>query len=131
LIDINTAVRFVDDYMDKDPTTRDSSPGSVYGKKLKLVAYQWERRLIGRGKIKHVIFVAEGTRDIWYKKNYDYPAVVKMGFSLAEQGMDRKSLPMEVYSLIFINGKLYPDLFVVHLGTSVKNWMQRNDFEFA
>ncbi len=116
--DINTAVRFVDDWIDKDPKTRDSSPGKVNGNRLIQIAIQKERRFFKRltHPIKHYIFQEEGTKSIWYKQSFNNAGVVKMGFSLSELGMDRRSVPMETYYARFIE-------------TPDKEWLARNDFE--
>lgn len=129
MTDINTAVRFVDAWLDDDPKTTNSSPGTVDGHKLILIGLQKQRRIFGRGKTKHVIFLEEGTRNIWYKKNFDYPSIVKMGFSISEMRLDQKALPMETYAKIFIDGKKTPDHLIGEIGTSARNWLKRNDFE--
>lgn len=117
MVDINTAVRFVDAFMDEDFNTRESCPGKVYGHKLIPIANQIQRRTIGRKSIKHIIFLEEGTRNIWYKKSICDTGVVKMGFSLNELRMDKKSIPMEIYAKYFID-RINPQ------------WLKDNDFEF-
>lgn len=142
MVDINTAVRFVDDWADKDPKTRDSSPGKVDGKQLRQIGVQKERRLLRRlfKSVKHVIFLAEGTHDIWYKNNYDYPAVVKMGFSLSRLTMHPNAVPMEFYYEVFMNpGKLLPvDLLRGQSIETLKGlqmrgyeWLELNDFKLT
>ncbi len=121
-IDINTAVRFVDDFLDQDPRTRDSSPGKVHGHRLVLIGKQRERRFFKKFShpIKNYIFLEEGTENIWYKQSFNNAGVVKMGFSLSELGMDKKSVPMETYYKYFVANKGL---------TSSQEWLQRNDFE--
>lgn len=119
MVDINTAVRFVDDFIDKDPKTRNSSPGKVNGNQLIQIGIQKERRLLKiltGHKIKHYIFQEEGTRNIWYKQGFNNAGVVKMGFSLKELAMDKRSVPMETYARYFLDN-IDPD------------WMERNNFE--
>lgn len=117
MVDVNTAVRFVDDFLDGNPKTRDSCPGKVNGNKLIPIANQIQRRTVGRKSIKHIIFIEQGTRNIWYKKSICDAGVVKMGFSLSELRMDARSVPMEVYAKYFID-RLNPQ------------WLKDNDFEF-
>lgn len=113
--DINTAVRFVDDYVDHDPKTRNSCPGKVNGHNLILIGKQIERRFFNRGKTKHLIYLEEGTRNIWYKQSNCNAGVVKMGFSLSELDKDSNSVPMEEYAKYFID-------------KSDPEWLKQNDF---
>ena len=117
-IDISIAVRFVDDYMDKDPKTRDSCPGKVNKHKLVLIGQQRERRIIKlllNKKIKHYIFREEGTRNIWYKNSVCNPGVVMMGFSLSLLKMHPNAVPMEKYAKYFIDN-------------IDAEWLAQNDF---
>ena len=118
MVDIHTAVRLVDDFQDTDPRTRNSSPGSVNGNQLVMIGVQKERRLFKKAfwPIKNFIFVEYGTRNIWYKPSYNSAGVVKMGFSLSEMKMDKRSVPMDTYALYFLD-HANPD------------WLARNDFE--
>ena len=115
--DINLAVRFVDDYRDKDPTTRDSSPGKVDGHRLILIGTQKERRLLKKfvWPTKNFIFVEEGTRNIWYKPSFNNAGVVAMGFSLKLLDNHPKAVPMEQYASYFLD-------------KSDPVWLARNDF---
>lgn len=122
-VDIKSIVRLVDDFEDKDYKTRNSCPGTVFGKQLVPVAVQRERRIIGKGRIKNWIFVLQGTRELWYKKSYCNAGVVAMGFSLNTMQPDNKSLPMEVYAEIFLD----PDHLVNGVNSAI--WRKRNDFE--
>jgi len=114
----NEVVRFVDDYMDRDPSTRDSSPGKVFGHQLKKIGVQIQRRLFRRGKVKHVIFVEEGTRNIWYKNSFNNAGVVAMGFSLSRLTMHPNAVSMEEYARYFLDD-------------SDPDWLERNDFELV
>lgn len=111
-------VRFVDAWTDNDPKTRDSSPGTLDGKKLVAIGVQKERRLLVFKRVKHVIFRLKGTREIWYKNNFDYPVAVAMGFSLSRLDLHPKAIPMEQYAKLFIDKT---DL----------EWLARNDFELV
>ena len=104
-MDMSDAVRFVDDYMDKNPKTRDSSPGTVNGHRLIHIGNQIQIRIFRRGKIKHLIFVEEGTRNIWYKDSMHSVGVVKMGFSQSRRGLHPKAVTMEKYAEYFLDGK--------------------------
>jgi len=113
---IKEAVRFVDDFQDLDPKTKDSCPGKVNGNKLVLIGKQLERREKGKGKVKHLIYVEEDTRNIWYKNSKCNAGVVMMGFSLTSLGMHPKSVPMEKYAEYFLDNK-------------DPKWLERNDFK--
>lgn len=131
MVDINTAVRFVDDVLDGNPKTNDFCPGKIDGKKLVKIAVQHERRLLVFKRIKHIIYVQEGTREIWYKNNECYPSAVKMGFSISQMGNDKRAVPMEVYAELLIDGRSRPDTLVISVGDSARNWLARNDFELV
>lgn len=126
-VDIKNVVRLVDDFLDDDYHTRNSCPGSVFGKRLVPVAIQRERRIFGKGKIKHLIFKLDGTRELWYKKSYCDAGVVAMGFSLSQMDYDTRSVPMEWYAQLFLDG----DQFVIGVGDNASNWLKRNDFELV
>jgi len=125
---MTTVVRIVDDWIDKDPATRDSCPGTVYGHKLIPIGRQIQRRLFRRNTIKHLIFQEENTRNIWYKDSFCNAGVVAMGFSLSRLDMHPKAVPMEVYAEIFLDGV---NRLVIPVGTSAKEWLKRNDFELV
>ena len=127
-MDMSTVVRLVDDFTDDNYSTRDSCPGKVFGHNLVPIGRQIERRLFRKSKLKHLIFVAEGTRDIWYKNSYCDAGVVAMGFSLSKLDKHPKAVPMEVYAELFLDGL---DKLVIPVGTSARVWMKRNDFELA
>lgn len=115
-MDINSVVRFVDDYRDKDPKTVDSCPGKVYGNQLVRIGVQIERRIFGlRKSVKHIIFVEEGTRNIWYKNTFCYPSVVAMGFSASKLIFHPKAVSMQEYAKYFLD----------QVDT---DWLKRNDF---
>ena len=118
MADLHNVVRLVDDFQDTDPRTRNSSPGSVNGNQLVMIGVQKERRLLKKAfwPIKNYIFVEYGTRNIWYKQSFNNAGVVKMGFSLSEMKMDKRSVPMEVYAQYFLDG-------------TNPQWLERNDFE--
>lgn len=115
---IETVIRFVDDYMDKDAKTIDRFPGKVFGNKLICIGKQTERRIFGRRKIKHIIFVAESTRDLWYKTSFDAVGVIAMGFSLKTLMFHKSAMSMEEYARIFLDGA---DPF----------FLKRNDYELG
>jgi hypothetical protein len=116
--DMRSAVRFVDDFMDKDPRTRQTCPGTVNGNKLVLIAKQTSRRFgFLPSKIKNVIFIEKGTRNIWYKRSICNVGVVKMGFSLSRLDTHPSAIPMEEYARRFI------DRFDV-------DWLVRNNYSF-
>ena len=117
-MDMQTVVRFVDAWTDNDPKTRDSSPGKLDGKQLVKIGVQKERRLLVFKRVKHVIFKLEGTREIWYKNNFDYPAAVAMGFSLSKLQMHPMAVSMEQYAKYFIDK--------IDLG-----WLERNDYSLV
>lgn len=127
IFDIKNVVRLVDDFLDDDYHTRDSCPGTIFGKKLIPVAIQRERRIFGKGSIKHLIFKLEGTRELWYKKSYCNAGVVAMGFSLSQMDYDKRSVPMETYAELFLDG----DKFVERVGDNSSNWLKRNNFELV
>lgn len=113
----HTAVRFVDAFMDNDPKTRDTCPGTVNGHKLIKIALQKERRIFKKiiRPIKHIIYREEGTRSIWYKQSECNAGVVMMGFSMKEMDWDRKAVPMETYAKYFID--------IIDA-----DWLARNDY---
>lgn len=115
-MDISTVVRFVDDYNDKNPKTNNSSPGALDGKKLIKIGVQKERRLLVLKRVKHIIFVLEGTREIWYKNTFDYPVAVAMGFKASKLKWHPKSVTMEQYARLFLD-KVDPD------------WLKLYDYE--
>lgn len=117
MVDINTAVRFVDEVTDGNPKTTNYCPGHIDGRKLIQIGIQKERRILKKlfKKVKHIIYLQEGTRLIWYKNNECYPAVVKMGFSMSELTMHPKAVPMETYAMYFLDNK-------------DPAWLKRNDF---
>ncbi len=114
--------------MDDNYKTRDSCPGKVFTHSLIQIGIQRERRIFGKGKVKHLIFVEDGTRNIWYKNSFCSAGVVAMGFSITKLEMHPKALPMEVYAEIFLDGE---DKLVIPVGTSSKDWMKRNNFELV
>lgn len=117
-MDMSNVVRFVDDYLDNDPKTRNSSPGKVFGHNLILIGKQIERRPFRQKRVKHLIFQEEGTRNIWYKNTFDYPSIVAMGFSTSKLTQHPKAVPMEQYARYFID-------------RIDEDWIKRNDFELV
>jgi len=117
-MDMNSVVRFVDDYSDKNPKTNNSSPGKIDGKRLIKIGLQKERRLLVFKRTKHIIFVLEGTREIWYKNNFDYPVAVAMGFKVSQLKWHPKAVPMEQYARYFLD-------------KSDMEWLERNDYELS
>jgi hypothetical protein len=117
-MDMNSVVRFVDDYSDKNPKTNDSSPGKIDGKKLIKIGLQKERRLLIFKRTKHIIFVLEGTRNIWYKNNFDYPVAVAMGFKASQLKWHPKAVTMERYAQLFIDD-------------ADPEWLKINDYELS
>lgn len=115
---IQEAIRFVDDYMDKDPKTVDRFPGKVNTHQLQVIGRQTERRLFGRRKIKHLIFVEDTTRNIWYKTSLDAVGVVMMGFSLKTLEFHKLAVPMEEYARLFLDN-------------SDPAFLKRNDYELG
>lgn len=128
MLDIREVVRLVDDFQDDNYSTRDSCPGKVNGNILRPIGRQIQRRLFRRNTIKHLIFLEENTRNIWYKDSYCNAGVVAMGFSLSKLELHPKAVPMEVYAQIFLDGV---DKLVIPVGTSAKEWLKRNDFELV
>lgn len=113
--DINEAVRFVDDFMDKDPKTRDSCPGKINKHKLIVIGYQKERRLLIFKRIKHIIYREATTRNIWYKNSECNPGVVMMGFSLSRLALHPNAVTMEKYAEYFLD-------------ISNADWLERNNY---
>lgn len=126
-LDINSVVRFVDDWQDNDPKTRDSCAGKVFGHKLVKIGEQIERRWFGRGRVKNVIFVEEGTRNIWYKPSYCNAGVVAMGFSLSRLDFHPSAVSMERYAHYFL-GSLGDNPIDTQNRLA---WLERNDFKLT
>lgn len=95
--DVNEAVRMVDNW-------RERCPGTLRQKKLVKVAVQKERRRLRRifKKIKHIIYVLEGTDEIWYKNSDCAVGVIAMGFSLKRLAQHPNAVPMEFYHAMFM-----------------------------
>lgn len=110
-MDMASAVRFVDDF-------RDSSPGTIDGHKLIHIGNQIQRRIFRKGKVKHLIFVEEGTRNIWYKDAMHSVGASKMGFSKTRLRMHPKAVSMEQYAEYFLDGK-------------DDGWLLRNDYRLV
>ena len=127
-MEMSSVVRLVDDFKDDNFSTRDSCPGNVFGHELIPIGRQIERRFLRKHKIKHLIFLEKGTRNIWYKNSYCDPGVVAMGFSISKLDMHPKAVSMEVYSEIFLDGL---DKLVIPVGMSAREWMKQNDFELV
>ena len=123
--DPNILSGLVDDYSDVDPDTNDSSPGWIDGHRLKLIAKQVITRIFSKKQTKYWIYVAEGTREIFYKPSPSSPAWVRMGVSLTriQNGFSPRSVhavPMETYAEKFLGqGQRGPDF----------EWLKRNNFE--
>lgn len=107
-MDVSEAVRIVDDYLKPNP-------GTINNNKLILVGHQIQRRVFGKGKIKHYIFVEEGTRNIWYKEALHSIGVVAMGFSYTKLKLHPKAIPMEHYAKLFLD-------------EADNEWLKQNDF---
>ena len=116
MLDIREVVRLVDDFQDDNFSTRDSCPGKVNGNELIPIGRQIERRLFRKSRIKHLIYVEQNTRNIWYKDSHCNAGVIAMGFSIKNLEMHPKSVPMEQYAKYFID-------------ESDPEWLKRNDFE--
>lgn len=127
-MDMSTVVRLVDDFTDDNYSTRDSCPGKVFGHELIPIGRQIERRRFRKNRIKHLIFVAKDTRNIWYKNSFCDAGVVAMGFSLSLLDKHPKAVPMEVYAELFLDGL---DKLVIPVGMSAREWMKQNDFELV
>lgn len=124
-LDIHEAVRLVDDFEDPDPRTKNSCPGTVRGHKLIHIANQMQRRWGFLPKtVKHMIFLEEGTRNIWYKNSKCNAGIVAMGFSLSKLKKHPKAVSMEHYALLFL-GTQSGDANSQAYG---KEWLARNDF---
>jgi len=133
-LDINVAVRMVDDWKER-------CPGTVEGKALKTIAIQKERRKIKRlfgKKIKHIIYLLEGTEELWYKNNNCSVGVVKMGFSLKRLAQHPHAVPMEFYYAVFSSpGNLIPLKLLYRGNTKTArglamtgfDWLKLNDYE--
>ena len=117
-MDTSTVVRLVDDYIDDDYHTRDSCPGKVNGHKLIHIGNQIERRIFRRGRVKHLIYLEEGTRNIWYKDSNCSPGAVAMGFSTKRLANHPNAVPMEQYAKYFID-------------QVDDSWLARNDFQLV
>jgi hypothetical protein len=107
-MDFGTVVRIVDNF-------RDTCPGTVNGNKLIPIYRQYNRRLRVFRKLKNIIYLEEGTRNIWYKRSRCNAGVVMMGFSLSRLDEHPKSVTMEQYALYFLD-EYDP------------KWLKRNDF---
>ncbi len=115
-MDMTTVVRFVDDFEDDDPRTRNSCPGTVNGKKLIHIANQTQRRFGFLPKrVKNVIYLEQGTGNIWYKRSKCNVGIVAMGFSLSRLANHPNAVPMEQYTKYFVD--------MVDL-----DWLERNDY---
>ena len=110
-MNMDESVRLVDDF--KNP-----NPGTVNGNNLILLGHQIQRRIFGRGKIKHYIFQEGGTRNIWYKDSMHSAGIVAMGFSINRLKRHPKAVAMEEYARYFID-EIDPA------------WLSRNDFVIA
>ena len=125
--DIRSVVRFVDDFEDTDPRTRNSCPGTVNGHKLIHIANQMQRRFGFLPKsVKHLIYQEEGTRNIWYKNSKCNAGVVAMGFSLSYLGKHPNSVPMEKYAFYFLGAERLRDK--KNEAEIRKEWLARNNF---
>jgi len=116
--DIHEAVRLVDAFMDDDYHTRDSCPGTVNNHNLLHIANQMDRRSWwrrARRRVKNLIYIEEGTSNIWYKTSKCNVGVVAMGFSLRRLGMHPNAISMEQYTKYFID-------------ESDLAWLERNDY---
>lgn len=136
MIDINTAVRIVDNW-------RDRCPGQVDGKDLIQIGVQKERRFLKRlfgKKVKHIIYVIKDTKMIWYKNKTCDVGVVKMGFSLKRLGDHPNAVPMEFYYDAFVNPDKLVDtsLFrgqdqqtIKSLSMTNREWLNMNNYELT
>lgn len=115
-MDMSTVVRLVDAFQDDDYHTRDSCPGTVNKHKLIHIANQTQRRFGFLPKtVKNVIYIEEGTSNIWYKRSKCNAGIVAMGFSLSRLGQHPYAVPMEQYMKFFID-------------ESDPDWLARNDY---
>ena len=106
--------RFVDDW-------RNSCPGTVDQHKLTKIAVQKERRILKKlfKPIKHIIYLEESTKMLWYKSNECHPAVVRMGIT-KNNTLHDKAVSMEEYYHIFVVANI-----------AYSEWLKRNDFELV
>jgi len=121
ILDPNVLMALVDDWLDHDPRTRDSSPGTVKGRKLILIGLQHERRpnKISKGNlIKNWIFKLAGTKEIVYKEGFNNAGWVRMGVSPKMNGYHPKAVPMVQYAKYFID-------------VSNPAWLKNNDYELV
>ena len=131
-VDINDAVRMVDNW-------RERCPGKVEQRKLIKIGIQKERRLLRRlvKKVKHIIYLQDGTQNIWYKNSDCDVGVVKMGFSLKRLAMHPNAVPMEFYYAAFMepDNPLPIDLLrgqdlntLREVSMSAREWLRINDY---
>ena len=133
-VKINTVVRMVDNW-------RKRYPGTVNNKSLLKIGIQKERRLykrlLGR-KVKNVIYLLEGTKQIWYKRKEDAIGVVAMGFSTKHLAMHPSAVPMEFYYEVFTSPKKMIQLehltvkqqaTMRDLAMTGSEWLALNDYE--
>lgn len=103
-MDMRVVVRFVDDFEDTDPRTRNSCPGTVNGHKLIHIANQTQRRFGFLPKrVKNVIYLEQGTGNIWYKRSKCNVGIVAMGFSLSRLANHPNAVSMEEYTKFFVD----------------------------
>lgn len=116
-MDMTEVVRLVDAFQDDDYHTRDSCPGTVNKHNLLHVANQMQRRkwFFGKKKVKNLIYIEQGTSNIWYKRSKCNAGIVAMGFSLSRLEKHPKAVPMSVYAKYFID-------------QVDRAWLERNDY---
>jgi len=108
----------LDDWADGDPRTNDFNPGKYNKQPLKLIAKQFNRRLLFFRRTKNWIYQIGSSREIVYKPFPKSAGVMLMGISMKSMWWHPKSVSMEHYAKYFID-KIDPD------------WIKRNDFEFV
>ena len=123
---MTTVVRLVDDFLDEDHHTRDSCPGTVNKHKLIPIGKQFNRRFRFFKKLKHIIYLEESTRNIWYKNSKCNAGVAAMGFSLKRLHNHPKAVSMKTYAKLFLDN---PFDKVDEVNSIASDWLKRNDYE--
>lgn len=125
-MDYSLVLRYVDDFMDKDPQTREHCPGTVNGHKLNPKLKQYDRRFRFFKRVKNIIYQLDDTDQFWYKSSKCNVSVMAMGFSKNRLRNHPKAVPMETYSKIF---KALPNDYISEVKMTAVAWLKLNDFE--
>lgn len=129
--EIAAGARLVDDW-------RKPCPGTIDEKQLKRVGIQRERRFLFFRSVKHIIYLQEGTHNLWYKNKHCGQGAAVMGFSLKRLGMHPSAVPMEFYYQVFttpdkplpvelLRGQSLDTLREIAMPT--RKWLEINNFE--